>query len=1045
MKPEQASQRLLAITRSKAKMYEYGVPEEHHIKIARDPAQLFRLTIGLLGDIAASINRTAAVDKSDLSDGERNLTFAARFFDAYLEARLRSEIDSYLLLLASSAFYLSDLPGSSLVLARKVPSGTLDLAGAGLERLLNWLLIGASKPFLDDVESAYRHQIDACATALTRFYEKGSGEDELFAHSMALRTAVYETGTPRQLLLADIASAVVRKRYSNSARRCLPLFSDLAPEMWSEAFKKERFVRELWPSQQLLGEKGLFQGTSAIVQMPTSAGKTRATELILRSAFLSGRTSSAVIVAPFRALCHEISDALREAFRGESIAVDEMTDVLQVDFDFDFDLDDILNNKKVLVVTPEKLVYVLRHSPELAQSVGLVIYDEGHQFDSGLRGVTYELLLASLRRMIPADAQSILISAVISNADAVGEWLHGSEPTIASGSNLVPMYRTVAFASWLDQLGQLKFVGEATTATDDFFVPRVLTQHELSRRPRERKARFFPERNDGQSIALYLGVKLVSQGSVAVFCGRKPAAASLCEKIVEAYGRDVALKKPLEYSDQAEVTRLASLYRANLGASAASSNSAAIGIFSHHGNTPHGIRLAVEHAMKTGDAKFVICTSTLAQGVNLPIRYLIVTSVYQGEERIKVRDFHNLIGRAGRAGMHTEGTILFADPDVYDKKSDRKERWRWTQIQELLEPKNSEPVVSSLRTLFEPLQNDEQNMHVRMGPLDFVRAYVQGKDYVRTLLASIAKAHGDKGFTEKGLEAQASWRFDIFATIESYLMSYWDEALGEAYIQELAQGTLAYFLSNEDEKKQLVELFQILGTHIKAAVPEEDRRKVFGRTLQGLAAIIDLEAWIEAHLDALQEADSHEDLLRLLWPVIADGIGNSTFRKLEKPELLAQVAISWLSGKPYSDLFSFLLKNGVKIKAGKQRRGLKIDHVVDLCENAFGYDGALRIGAVADLLASRSTDDEDYDAAVQSLNELHKRFKYGLPFSSAVSLYECGFADRVIAIHLSSVIDADPVTRGRAIQLLREDENKVRATLRTYPKYFQTVLAGLLA
>ena len=90
--------------------------------------------------------------------------------------------------------------------------------------------------------------------------------------------------------------------------------------------------------------------------------------------------------------------------------------------------------------------------------------------------------------------------------------------------------------------------------------------------------------------------------------------------------------------------------------------------------------------MRQGSIRFVICTSTLAQGVNLPIRYLIVTSVYQGVERIKVRDFHNLIGRAGRAGMHTEGSILFADPNVYDKRYDRDERWRWGQVKELLDP-----------------------------------------------------------------------------------------------------------------------------------------------------------------------------------------------------------------------------------------------------------------------------------------------------------------------------------------------------------------------
>ena len=56
MKPEDNSFRLLSITRSKAKMYEYGIPEEHHIQIFRDPARLFPLTIGILGDLAAQIN-----------------------------------------------------------------------------------------------------------------------------------------------------------------------------------------------------------------------------------------------------------------------------------------------------------------------------------------------------------------------------------------------------------------------------------------------------------------------------------------------------------------------------------------------------------------------------------------------------------------------------------------------------------------------------------------------------------------------------------------------------------------------------------------------------------------------------------------------------------------------------------------------------------------------------------------------------------------------------------------------------------------------------
>src|SRR6218665_112487 len=160
---------------------------------------------------------------------------------------------------------------------------------------------------------------------------------------------------------------------------------------------KASFIQELWPAQKRLGEKGVFRGTSAVIQMPTSAGKSRATELVIPSAFLAGRARLAVVVAPFRALCHELRDRFLTAFRGESVTVNELSDTFQVDFD----IAELLGMYGVIVVTPEKLVYVLRHVPELARRIGLLIYDEGHQFDTGARGVTYELLVASLKAALP--------------------------------------------------------------------------------------------------------------------------------------------------------------------------------------------------------------------------------------------------------------------------------------------------------------------------------------------------------------------------------------------------------------------------------------------------------------------------------------------------------------------------------------------------------------------------------------------------------------------------------------------------------------------
>lgn len=70
--------------------------------------------------------------------------------------------------------------------------------------------------------------------------------------------------------------------------------------------------------------------------MPTSAGKSRATELIIRSAFLSARTKLVLVIAPFRALCQEIANDLEKAFKDDGYDVNQPSDALQPDVEFDF-------------------------------------------------------------------------------------------------------------------------------------------------------------------------------------------------------------------------------------------------------------------------------------------------------------------------------------------------------------------------------------------------------------------------------------------------------------------------------------------------------------------------------------------------------------------------------------------------------------------------------------------------------------------------------------------------------------------------------------
>lgn len=773
--------------------------------------------------------------------------------------------------------------------------------------------------------------------------------------------------------------------------------------------------------------------------MPTSAGKTKATEFIIRSAFLSDRTSLTVVVAPFRALCNEISNSLKDTFRNEPVNIDELSDVMQTDFE----IDEFLQRKQVLIVTPEKLLYVLRQFPELAEGIGLIIYDEGHQFDSGSRGITYELLLTSVKSMISRPIQTVLISAVIRNAESVGNWLNGEGNEIVSGTNLIPTYRTVAFASWLDQRGKLEFVEPSNPENGEFFVPRIIERYQLNLKNRERRERFFPERTDAQTIALYFGIKLILNGSIAIFCGTKSSVSSMCEKIVDAYDRGLALSKPIEYSNFEEIRRLHFLYQCNLGDSAATTKSAELGILTHHGNTPHGIRLSVEHAMKEGMASFVICTSTLAQGVNLPIRYLIVTSLYQGSNRIKVRDFHNLIGRTGRSGIHTEGSVIFADPNIYDQRRGFRTRWKWGQVKELLEPANSEPCASTLLQVFEPLKSDTQGYTIEIDMLDVIQDYLNDPKAIDEILENFAIKHNEKGFTKKGLIEQMSYKMNIISSVESYLMTHEDDfGFGDEEVAELAKGTLAYFLASDEEQTNIVELFKLLTQHIVKNVPDISKRKIFGKTLYGVQTSINIEKWLSENIKTITTSNNSSDLLIALWSILSKNIHNNIFKKCDKPDVIKEIAIGWIEGKPFYELYDLAENSDMRLVSGTQRRHVKIDHIVEVCENAFAYDGTLIIGAIIELLDLTSI--EETEDVINELKLLQKKMKYGLSSLKEIMLYESGFSDRVVSKDLSSLFNKDIQRKQKIRRDIKQKKENVRELLKKYPSYFTTVFENII-
>ena len=1027
MKPDRRSKTLLAITRSRAKMYEYDISEDFHIKLKEDPSKLFDLTIGVLGELSANSDRIDVNNAEYLSELKSSLQFSSYFFDAYLSSKLNSGLDQYLLILGSAAYYLCDLPGSSMVLIDRLNKNNLNLESGDLEIFIHWLLKRDFSSSILSKDPLYGDSITQLSETIKSFFIAGNSEDVIERYAKRLRKIAYNSGTPRELLFSDIAIALICKRIENSSWKCLQKYTDIKIDDWLPSLEKETFIKEFWPAQKLLGENEIYKGKSTLVQMFTSAGKTRAAEIIIRSAFLSGRTSVAVIVAPYRALCHEIQDTLSRNFNNESIKVKEISDVLQNDFN----IQQLLGFQQVIVVTPEKLNYILRLEPEFANHIKLIIYDEGQLFDDISRGVTYELLLSSLKSKLPDNAQTVLLSAVISNAEDISQWLLQGNKQVVTGTSLAPTLRTVAFASWKDTLGRLEFMQSEQLDQNDFFVPRVISPLKLKRRSRERKVRVFPEKK-GNDVALYLGLKLVQNGSVAIFTGRKDSASNLCDEIVEKYRRTLDISPPNKVSDSDEIKCLTYLLRRNFGEDASETQAALLGIYMHHRNIPHGIRLSIEHALQESLIRFVICTSTLAQGVNLPLRYLIIINARLGRERIKTRDFHNLIGRTGRSGMHTEGSVIFSNPDIYDLRYDSTRNWKWKEALQLLKPENSELCSSYILKLFDPLHSDDKRYYSTFEPIELIKAYI--KNQLQNLPDEISNKHKSKGFSANGIRTQISLKLRTISAIESYLMANLHNEITTTEernheIDSLVEETLAFFQANEQQKEILKNAFNILASHVISLEPDSNKRKYFSNTLFGINKCIDIETWIKQNLKKLESCDSSELLLDLMWPLLKTYIDNSTFKRCSSEEALKNIAIGWIEGRMFYELFKEL--EGKRIG----NRIPKIGHVVDICENALGFEGSMIIGAYNQIL--EFIYQEKHNPTIEKLEELQKRLKYGLPFPHTTVIYELGFSDRSLSMELSNIVNNVQPIKNFILKEMRRNYKRILGILENYPAYFR--------
>jgi hypothetical protein len=345
-----------------------------------------------------------------------------------------------------------------------------------------------------------------------------------------------------------------------------------------------------------------------------------------------------------------------------------------------------------------------------------------------------------------------------------------------------------------------------------------------------------------------------------------------------------------------------------------------------------------------------------------------------------------------------------------------------------------------------PLKSDGGNVALTVDPLDVVRAYLTDQVGSGSWIDELSEALTQRWFKKETLQRQLRERRDILAAIESFLLAHWQEdgaeqGFGSGPVAELAKRTLAYHLASTEQRVQLIDLFDLLAANIATRVAEPEKRRVFGRTLFGVGDAIGLERWVAENAQRIASCEDGDALFSVVWPCIAARIENDTFKKWRPTQMTDAFARGWIAGDSFAALHSRMLAGGARIGLGKYPRKPKVEHVVEMGENALGFDGAHVLGAITELYELLSPDDAA--TLLPFLQMLQKQLKYGLPFGPSILLYEAGFSDRPLALDLAQIV-SEVSSRTEVRISMRRKRKQVEAVLTQYPQYFWRIFERLM-
>ncbi|HVP95694.1 ATP-dependent DNA helicase [Methanoregula sp.] len=375
---------------------------------------------------------------------------------------------------------------------------------------------------------------------------------------------------------------------------------------------QEHGIVELYPPQAACVEMGLLDGKNLLVAIPTASGKTLIAEMAMHRHIAAG--GKCLYIVPLKALASE----KYEEFNGKGVRVGISTGDLDR-------RDDGLGRNDIIVATSEKVDSLLRNSARWIPEITLLVVDEVHLIDSPDRGPTLEMVIAKMRYRNPA-MQVIGLSATIGNPKMLAGWLDGEMVTSS--------WRPVDLRQGV------------------FYDNRI--QFREGARPVKQVSKNYDDLN------LCLDT-IAEGGQCLVFVSSRRNAEAFAKRAAAAIKSEAA---PLAACAERLLAGTPTEMIKTLSACVAK------GAAFHHAGLARNERSIVEEAFRKGWLKCISSTPTLAAGLNLPARRVIIRdylrfSAGEGMQPIPVSEYRQMAGRAGRPRLdpYGEAVLIAKDPE----------------------------------------------------------------------------------------------------------------------------------------------------------------------------------------------------------------------------------------------------------------------------------------------------------------------------------------------------------------------------------------------